>query len=184
MELLKPFLDTFSKILKKKPPSKLKMPRSCIAYSHLWPKYLVFILFFPSSRSWYVEQWPIFNYTHFEIYSQTSCAKNVFILPSLESYNWDYSSSKITIYKLENYSSRTYQKAGKMWRAYYTIKAYPISLKSSDLNWLVTITMTYWLAISELIKSESWWPKNISSLPFVKMLRPMWEAAMSAWLQK
>ena len=60
----------------------------------------------------------------------------------------------------------------------------PYIPRSFDRNWLVGITTILWQVILGLTRPKSWLPGNITSLRYVKMLKPTSKAAMFIWLPK
>ena len=79
------------------------------------------------------------------------------------------------------------QKSLKAWktpRGCYIIKAFFMSLKSSEPSKSAGIIMIHLKDTLELRRLKNWLPRNTTSFCFVRTLKPMWKDVMFVYLQK
>lgn len=134
MKLLLLFYNTFSKMLKKKPPFQPKTPRFCTTCS-------IF-----GQSIWLYNRLSLSSSWSFHMYDSgcalASSVLKVFKRSTRLEKTLDYQSSKIMMQRLRRYNWRTYQKTRKMQEVYSNIIIFRTSQGSFKPNELATIIIT------------------------------------------
>ena len=148
MELLMPYLNTLSKIQRKKRPFQPKTSKFCTACSSCWsmpasqastpqPSY------HHSTKSSFMAYMSCLNYGHFGTHPEPNEVMETFTKSSLVRCVWGSRSYKSSTLRLRKSKPQGCRKAGKKLTEYSTTKRYLICEKSSILSRSVGTTMTF-----------------------------------------